>query len=312
MEWLHQFYVLAALIGMSTGFFGSNTSQKELILLTAFLIYFLVVLVLLISLAIMYGRKSRYAEANAPLLESIETLKDEFSRLEYILRDDARIKSFDEDLLVKSLVKSLTSVSVAFSIITSVKCRTCIKIVGELEEAKNLTDNDSRLNYLYVNTFARDQVSSSTRTAKDRSEGKKHIIGKNTDFEEIAKQGGKPYFFCNDLSKLELYKNTSDSFNHDAGSGKPRKDYNSTIAWPISYILTKSEAIENGRARLKVLDQNFYGFFSVDAIPRGIFEERYDVTLGKIYTEALYPVLDLFASITAKKQEIEKIEKDAV
>lgn len=148
---------------------------------------------------------------------------------------------------------------------------------------------------LYLKTLARDQVSSDAKKFDDQSEGQKHRLNGNSDFQLL--NGGKlDYFFNGQLWKETSYRNSSDTDTQDGNT--KRKDYNSVIVWPIRYKLQPGEHYDDNS-----LKQVLLGFLTVDAIADNVFSERYDVHLGGQVADTLYIVLQRYREVKAKQDE---------
>ena len=129
--------------------------------------------------------------------ETLHKARDAYHYLEWCKSPDHPDLSFDITRFRQEMVGVLTAAGTAFSLVTGVKCRVSIKVIGQT------TDNN-----LYVTTLARDHVSVDQCAARDDSEDCQHLISKNTDFHLIM-DGNLNYFFSNDLQVYTHYQNTS-------------------------------------------------------------------------------------------------------
>jgi len=287
-EWLHHSYVILATIGMVANVFFTGHSPKEIILLIAFALYFLVLLIFVVFFTITNGAKAKYAEAIACIHESLHAARNIYHRFEWAINKDVLYENAE---FKNDLVRVLTSAAQAFSITTGVKCRICIKVIGIKDNS-----SDTSLSSYYVTTLARDSVSQEQARDRDAKEGQKHLIADNTDFNLILKRE-RNYFFHPDLQKLEHYENSSFKLFPET------RKYASTIVWPIRYVYCENEKDKDcGRGMNE--DQDIYGFLAVDSYSRNAFSERYDVQMGSILADGLFPIFDMYRkykSVTAAK-----------
>lgn len=131
MEISHHIYVFGATIVMLGTVLWPDTSSnfKEQVFTFIFAIYFILILIFLITFGFLYGRKSRYAEANKPIADSLGFLKEAYRYLDCCNSTDQNIK-FHNPHFVDLLVKALTGFNNAFTLTSSVSCRASLKIIG--------------------------------------------------------------------------------------------------------------------------------------------------------------------------------------
>jgi hypothetical protein len=107
-------------------------------------------------------------------------------------------------------------------------------------------------------------------------------VHKNTSYHEVL-SGGKDFFFSNNLPKLgDLYLNTSKELCPDG-----KLSYKACIVLPIRYTRTEDE-VGDSASESKVLT---LGFLAVDTNCVDAYDELYDIELGGIVADALFPVL---------------------
>jgi len=308
MELFHHIYVFGATITMIVVVFipSSPPNFKENVFTIIFAIYFILILLFLVTFAFMYGRKSRYAEANKPISESLQSLKEAYRYLDCCYNDDHSTK-FYNPYFVNLLTEALTGFNNAYILTSSVNCRTSLKLIGQ-EVAPNNDSKDAynnSLDFFYVRTLSRDSVSKKKKETFDLNEDNKHKLSKNTDFRKLTNPT-YGYFFSNDLSKEIHYENSSDK---DVFLNKvKRKDYNSAIVWPIRYVYSNEETAQESITKTALGEQILYGFITVDSVTRGAFREEFDIDLGKPVADALYPILDLYQKVRQKEGDYKKID----
>ncbi len=304
MEYLHHLYVFgafASVIYVITKDSNESSGPMGIYYLVAVSVYLLIILILLIANTILNSKKVRYAEAIHSQHQAIHLSRNTYRYLDCCHRTDHKVQ-FSKAHFTSLIEGVLTAANSAFEISSGVKCRTSIKLIGALKG----TDGSS-LDHMYVSTLARDAVSKKNREMYDKSEGTKHILSKNSDFSILASMK-QPYFFNGDISKLDLYENTSNGESH--GGSIAKLSYNSAIVFPIRYVMTRDDIeLEPGNGGA-LGDQVLYGFFTVDSLPRNSFSERYDIQLGGAMADALFPVLDMYRKVRALETSLQSTQKD--
>lgn len=271
VEYLHAIYVVGVIGGWYFTSFLDPTEFKARVMLIAILVYFVILLLFLGYFIHAYSRKARYAEATACVHQAVHELRDTSSYLTSCLHG---VEKYELAEVKTHIATSLESVSRAYSIVTGTNCRVSVKILGGSDRA-------------YVKTLARDSASARTCHEKDKAEGKRHMVVKNTDYNLIL-NAGRSYFFCNNIPSSREYTNTS---KDEYGEKLP---YAAAIVLPIRSV--DSQQSEGAADRYRCL-----GFLTVDSSARNAFLEKYDVQLGAIIADTLYPVMDLLA-ITQQAQ----------
>jgi YHS domain-containing protein len=287
-KFLHSAYLIYILVTLGALLIDMKDTDIRGIILTVALCVFLFYLVAYdIFLTHKLGKKSKYAEAQKPLHSCIHELRNIYVYLSNCVSNDPKHENenFSEELFITKLQTALTSFNDAFIISSSVGCRASIKLLGAVD--KNLESAHGEItDNLFLKTLARDKVSAERKKDVDSCENHKHLLNKNSDFQSLY-QGDLDYYFNGQLWKDTSYRNSNDQ-NIQSGIEK-RKDYNSTIVWPIRYKLSTPQAQESsGKINL------ILGFLTLDALPAEAFEERYDVEMGASVADALYIVLDKY------------------
>ena len=231
-------------------------------------------------------RKGHY-KRNAKIAKALPFVNAAFSEIHSIMR---KTKIDPEDYVVV-LTKFCNRISEAFYEITGKHCHVCIKI--SLSDAKTA----------YVKTIARERRLPVTnhdkpiRSAYDKHKNVQHSIEDNTDFEVINENiliNEKRYFFCNNLSKLEGYKNSSFKFHKLTITGPEKKIWwkfwKKKAKWPLDYKSTMvagicPEIAERGP------DDKLVGFLCIDCEDKNVFLEDEDINLLIGCANGLYNVV---------------------
>ncbi len=241
---------VAAIIGLCKSISMQGDATKWI-----FALYIIILGGLLSWREFAYSRKARYAEAMASMHQAVHSLRDASESIEQGNKDSAR----------KEICQTLSDVQQAFSLISGVSCRACIKTLAyDTGENKASTD-----------TFLRAK-GTTVKAGKD-DEAR---IDKNTDFKMLFEYK-MPVYFSNNLGKENPYLNSNWPDDNDERNSflKLRKyDYISTIVWPI-------------RAKEHDEHPEIIGFLCVDSRTRGAFSRRYDIDTGAIIADTLYQIL---------------------
>lgn len=289
-EKLHHCYVVLALVGIVTSLFFSPT-VREVLLLALLGVYLIVFSVFSLASSYINGEKAKYAEALPVLHDAIHRARDIYHRIDCELADERTLYGtcgYSEREFQSDVQKILTVTAQVFSMVSSVKCRTSIKLLGQKPDASS----DS-LDAYYVTTLARDQASETESRERDKAEGTRHLVRDNTDFWTIIRRQ-RSYFLNDGLSNSDNYENSSFKLHPNL----PK--YESTIVWPIRYVYDAHTAGEHEEEPLR---QDVCGFLTVDSRSKGSFSERYDVQLGAIISDGLYPVFDAYRAQRQKRTQ---------
>lgn len=276
--WFH--FVYASLVIASSFFNIWNVDQtdKELILLSFFSAYFLILLLFLLFFTINYSRKARYSEATKAIHDTVHASRDAYHYLDWCVSSKHPDVVYNEGDFCEKTTRILTSLSTAFTLVTGTKCRSSLKVIGQDE-------NDD----LFVTTLARDNTSTEDKNNRYNDANKRHLISANTDFMLIAGHDYN-YFFHNNLPKYDDYQNSSiEEYRSPNDSRKWVLPYKSTIVWPIRYKRRNNE--NNDR------DADLYGFLTIDSSSRNVFSDKYDVDMGAIVADSLFATLDAYSKV---------------
>ena len=268
VEYLHTIYVIAVVGGWALSNFFEPSEFKTRVALIALLVYFLVLFLFLGYFIHAYSRKARYAEAASCLHQAIHEIRDTST---YLKNCGQEIQKYELAEFKGHLERVLESAVKAYTIVTGTNCRAAIKLIGGAS------------NNLHVKTLSRDSTSARNCNEKDKAEGTKHKIVKNSDFNLILNNGRK-FFFCNDIRSSKEYINSSTPEN---GETLP---YSSVLVLPIRG--TNSHESEDDADKYKYL-----GFLAIDSSSRNVFVEKYDIQMGAIVADALYHVLDTWSQL---------------
>lgn len=216
------------------------------------------------------SRMAGYAQALAPLHDAYHRLRDGADG----------IQRGDEQSYMAAIQASVTAFARAFTLITGVQCRACIKSVYSDDGVLDTIDpqDEKSLRPLKVQTLARDEATASAVRPEDEDED---YVTYNTDYLRLLLDKYRDRcFFANDLDKVPNYRNS-----HVRDDG--RREYNATIVWPIQHRKLGPKVPD----RLAVL-----GFLCVDTRSRGAFDQEFDFHVGAAYADTLYAVLMMLPS----------------
>lgn len=278
-QWLHVAYGLVVVISL---FYAGASEAKDVRVLIAYIAVFVYVLVLLLFLGyfiVSYSRKARYSEAMYCIHSAIHQIRDAHSYLEHCRKAPVEYEGAKFEQMLRAV---LDSVAQAFDIVSAVGNRACIKVLAGSSGRE------------FARTLCRDSASHERHKDDDKQEKEKHLIDLNTDFHLLAKGEGR-YFLSNDLRRYPFYMNTSLG-----------PDVHKAITWSLPYVsslvfpirLTK-DASGSGVKGIKVL-----GFLAVDSAARGAYTERYDVEMGAIVADGLFPLLELWVHVDAESNKV--------
>jgi hypothetical protein len=237
-------------------------------------------------------RKARYAETLSLLNDGFAEIHKQF-RFEDLKHDGLSNSNISVNLphLTKNTAQSIltslcTKLSTTFKTITGYNCPVCIKIYkGNKVSSKNKN--------LLVYTLVRDSESSSKRSASDINQDIKHLINENTDFSYIFRNYKKPngkIFFCNDLVKIENYKNTS----FKAYGNPPTLEYEKRLQkWTLPYKSTIVVPILPNHP-LDHINCPILAYLCVDCEKRDIFAKEFDVDLMCGVADGLYNLMKIY------------------
>lgn len=298
-EWFHLIYASITIVAAFMTILGERNTVKEVTFLILFGVYFLILLIFQIFSTYTYSKTTRYAEAYNYLHEAIHLARNAYHYLEQCYSPEQPQTHFEKELFREYMISVLSAASAAFSLVTGVRCRTSIKVLGY----KVLENHEKEL---FISTLARDRVSMDRHGYRDRNEGSRHSVQYNDDFSFIM--GNRAHhFFSNNLKKISNYFNTS-----IAHKVYDRQDwivedwclpYVSTIVWPIRYLSRGDEYQESSQENNHNDQDIYYGFLTVDSAYKNVFNKQYDTEMGAALADAIFSVLDMYDKVKKKMEE---------
>jgi hypothetical protein len=170
------------------------------------------------------------------------------------------------------------SLEKAYIKITGHECHVSIKIIqfsnSQIPSASKISKNISNV---LLRTYCRSSYSASTRNQIDFHKQITHPIKENTDFEEIHNKHAD-YFFCNDLTQLDIYNNSSLKLKQNGDFTiypKAMTQEQKEKAWPLDYKATIVAPIRPIVKENKE-DRIILGFLCIDSMVPGVFNEAFD------------------------------------
>lgn len=241
-------------------------------------IYWILTIILLLYRDYVLSRKARYAEATLLMRRFFYHLKEA----------DICISQNNKDASAIHISESINIAAQIFSLVTGVYCSACIKscdcIVTD-DKANKINDKSEKGTRFSTKTLCRNDKT--LKELKGLSECWVSV-NENTDFNEciVDSSPNESFWYCNDLTKLQGYKNSSPKWPQTPQKFEKCKrnnafPYVSTLVVPIYGNLNKSNDME----------EPIIGFFCVDSKTRGIFDIRYDESLARCISESLFVTL---------------------
>ena len=279
-HWLHLTYIVLGVVGwIYAGYKGTPEVQARIAYIALFF-YVAGLFLFLLYFIYAYSRKSRYAEAMFCMHEAIHVLRD----LTWYLQESSSTRApYNKDRVKSGLQDVINSVSEAFGIVTGVRTRACIKMIGG-------EPGDE-----HVVTLCRDSGSASRSGKRDARESNFHKLVENTDFRVIVEQH-RDFYWSDNLAKHRDYSNTSVD-KSPAYDGQWLLPYISTLVLPIRYTLPKAEAEATGVSS----HTRYLGFLCLDTLGRNSFNKRYDVQMAAAIADGLSGVLNLWSIVERKR-----------
>jgi len=268
VEYLHTVYVVCVIGGWYVANIYDPTEFKSRVALIAILVYFVILLLFLGYFIHAYSRKARYAEATICLHQAVHEIRDAGTYLNYCVDGGQKYELAEFKLYMTRMLESVVR---AYAIVTGTNCRAAIKLLG----------NSGKVSY--VKTMARDSTSAQYCRDKDKNESNRHAVTKNTDYNLIL-NGGRAHYFSGDIVGAKDYLNTS---REEYGDKLP---YSSVIVLPVRSATIPQPDSDADKYRV-------LGFLAVDSAARNVFVEKYDVQMGAVVADALYPIMDLWAHV---------------
>jgi hypothetical protein len=211
-------------------------------------------------------KKSRYAEV-------IPMLNIAFQELHNAMRRD----HLDKKIYHEYFEKCCQGLEKVFTKVTGVECHVCIKATAfPNNQIPSPTRAEKNSGSYQVKTYCRSLQDLSYRVKIDQT-SVPHLITENTDFEYIFRKKDD-CFFCNDLAKLEEYKNSSIKLkNHGSCIFFPRgTSFSDKIEkWPLPYRATFVAPI------LPIIKETkdehiILGLLCVDCVKPDVFNKELD------------------------------------
>lgn len=237
------------------------------------------------------SRRSKFADILTHQEHASEILRD----LRLFLRHHASVPSTQvpDDVLARArgmIGEVLSIYSDIFSILTSTRCRTCVKLidVGATSPGE-----------VHIFTLARDWLSSKENKNHDRvrAEQKLDKLNGNSDFLQLwdPHVDDEGYYLCNNLTREPNYTTSSLNYWRNV-AGNPNKSaavwplwYRSTVVWPIR---------REPRPDLGISGPDCLGFVTVDSHLPNTFVREEHPPLGKMLANSLFPILDLYNTLS--------------
>ena len=248
---------------------------------------------------IQFNRLSQQAELikdSAKLkvrMEILQSLNEAFSQVQW----GVRCNDCSREDYIRVLNNFCTKLAGIYARITGHPCSVCIKLIASVyipSTDDERTDEGDPYVALVTETVARDQVSSN-RMRYDKNSPIQHLIESNTDFatilNHISDEAGR-VFFCNALSELEQYYNTSfhifdfPVYGFPPGTSVEEKER----IWPLTYqstiVAPICPDIESERN-----EANLEGYLCVDSSEKNTFSQGFDDVLLIGCAEGLVNIL---------------------
>jgi len=280
-SWVHWFHLVYVICWVAASLAAGWVDTRELRILVAYIglfVYVLVLMGLFLYFIASYSRKARYSEAVKCVHSAMQEIRNLNWYLDRCTRSELRYETAEVKNSLRAILDSVVS---AYNIATAMSNRACLKILGRDGSVE------------YVRTLCRDSVSSEASKEKDASEGKRHVVNKNTDFSLIMR-GERSYFLCANIATYPDYMNTSKGADLSA----ERPPYTSTLVLPVRHVAASDQV-----AALKENRIDLRAFLAVDAEGRGAYEERYDVDMGAAVADALYSVFMQMERLETKRTQ---------
>lgn len=185
------------------------------------------------------------------------------------------------------LQQGVSHFAAAFSQLTGVTCRACIKVIININPKKpknpKKTNKKNKIDpkNFHTITLCRNE---NTKTSEDKD--KPTPLNENSDFLSLFTKKDN-FFLSNDLSLTYDYRNSSWPNGHkeiEQFIKAGEYDYISTIVWPVRIGPTGG-------------DKMVIGFLCVDSKEKNVFVKEFDVNYGATLCDLMSPVLDQYIKI---------------
>jgi hypothetical protein len=238
-----------------------DSSAKELVYAGTLSFGLVAAITTFILLSVKLQRRARYVQAIPKIHDALQKILDENEASNHTLLDKKRV-----------LAQAMDDLAMAFSIVTSSPCRSCVKALSIEGKA------------VFVETFCRNSGHS-----EDNS---KHRIEHNTDFNQLFQNPEMKWFFANNLTHLA----GRGEYNNTAPDWATR--YRSTVVWPIRL----KRVVKDG--------PNLLGFVCVDSRRNAPFSAEYDHPFGALVADALCPFMMAIAKLLEPSND--RVEENVV
>jgi hypothetical protein len=267
LQWLNVVAALVTIIGIPIALIRITEGPAGTVLAILVCLLCALAWILLAVEEFRWHRKARYAEAQPSCHLAYHALRD---------ASFALLSGADDWVICDYLKGSLHSLSAAFSLITGVHCRVCIK---ELICSNPKAEPKDR--GLVTRTLCRSEEVPEPPMADSED-----WITENSDFYLLFKNPEQRCFCRNNLPRLlpKGYRNSH--WTSDVIESKCFP-YVATIVWPIRKSLPKMGQSVGALHE----DHDILGYLCVDSSTKNVFEERYDFGLGAAFADTLYSLL---------------------
>lgn len=190
----------------------------------------------------------------------------------------------------------LTQYANIFSATTGTRCRFCIKLI---RVRSNQNDLVPKVEDFYLYALARDALSASENKGHDQIRRDKYLdaLKDNSDFLRLwsPEHADEGVFFSDDLKLEGNYETSSLNYRWNIQENPNR---NRRSDWPLWYVSTIVWPIrQEQNDALGITDDTQHGFLTVDARALSAFDRDIHVSMGRMLSNALFPVLDLYTEL---------------
>ncbi len=271
LEWLNVATSLITLIGVPALMLGALTTDDKTWVARGLALWLCIAttifLLLLVVEEFRWHRKARYAEALESLHEVQECIRDAW-------REYTIAKSLE--LVNDKLQDAVRHLAHAFSLITGVHCRACIKHLVVHPEAPPPIERA-----LAAQTLVRSEGPTDHDDATDVD-----WLTDNSDFLVLFRSPNRRFFCGQDLPAM-LNDGYQNSHWTQEVIQEERYEYRSALIWPIRK--RRPASIDDAESIHPY--QDIFGYLCVDSLGRKIYQPRYDFSVGAAVADSLFPLL---------------------
>lgn len=267
-KWVTLLCAIITITGIPLGLIKTVKDSEEVSLLVMSIYVCALLSIILIVLVVeefRWHRKARYAEAQGRLHNAYHRLRDAWYTF--------HANQPEERIILNMLKDAITQFSNAFSLITGVSCRVCIKDMICVDPNATLPERRYAVKTLVRSTNSDNEAEPLPNDADD-------FISNNTDFLYLYRNPHKKRFISKNVVKERGYQNSHCNPERNLRS----LAYRSVCVWPIR---KKLRCAEEGDQQ----EDDLIAFLCVDSMARNAFSERYDVDLGAAFSDTLYQLL---------------------